>query len=127
MEYTANDGKKYKTNFYNLDAILSVGYRVNSINATAFRQWANNILKDYLIGRNTLVRRVEHLEQRMSQTEGKVDFFVRSSLPPAYGIYFDGQIFDAYVYVTSLIKTAQRNIVLIDNYVDESVLNHTAE
>ena len=127
LEYTANDGKKYKTNFYNLDAILSVGYRVNSINATAFRQWANNILKDYLIGRNTLVRRVEHLEQRMSQTEGKVDFFVRSSLPPAYGIYFDGQIFDAYVYVTSLIKTAQRNIVLIDNYVDESVLNHTAE
>jgi len=86
LEYTANDGKKYKTKFYNLDAILSVGYRVNSINATAFRQWANTILKDYLIGRHTLSRRVESLEQRMAKNEENIDFFVRSSLPPVEGI-----------------------------------------
>ena len=122
LEYTANDGKKYKTKFYNLDAILSVGYRVNSINATAFRQWANTILKDYLIGRHTLSRRVESLEQRMAKNEEKIDFFVRSSLPPVEGIFYNGQIFDAYVQIAHLIKQAKQSIVLIDNYIDETTL-----
>jgi hypothetical protein len=118
-----NDGlQKYKTTFYNLDAILSVGYRVNSINATLFRQWANKILKEYLLKGYSINNRIEKLEQRVTNTENKIDFFVRTSLPPVEGIFFDGQIFDAYEFATKLIKSAVKSLVLIDNYVDESVL-----
>ena len=85
LEYTATDGKVYKTKFYNLDAILSVGYRVNSINATKFRQWANQVLKDYLLKGYSINQRIERLEQRVSRTEDKIDFFVRTSLPACSG------------------------------------------
>lgn len=122
LEYTANDGKIYKTKFYNLDAILSVGYRVNSKNATLFRQWANKVLKEYLLKGYSVNERFERLERRVTKTEEKIEFFVRTSLPPVEGIFFNGQIFDAYVFVSDLIKSAKQRIVLIDNYIDESVL-----
>lgn len=133
LEYTASDGKKYKTKFYNLDAILSVGYRVNSKNATLFRQWANKVLKDYLLRGYSVNQRLlnmeAHFNHRLSEHERRidslsdqVDFFVRSSLPPKEGVLFDGQIFDAHVLISNLIKQAKSRIILIDNYIDESIL-----
>ena len=122
LEHTASDGKTYQTQFYNLDAILSVGYRVNSINATMFRKWANNVLKDYLLKGYTVNQRFERLEQRVSKTEEKIDFFVRMALPPVEGIFFDGQIFDAYIFVSDLVRSAKSRIFLFDNYVDDTVL-----
>ncbi len=122
LEYTAAVGKIYKTKFYNLDAILSVGYRVNSINATMFRKWANNVLKDYLLKGYSVNQRFERLEQRISLTEEKIDFFVRTALPPLQGIFYDGQIFDAYTFVSDLIRSAKSRIILFDNYVDDTVL-----
>lgn len=122
LEYTAADGKLYKTKFYNLDAILSVGYRVNSINATMFRKWANKVLKEYLLKGYTINQRFERLEQRVSRTEEKIDFFVRTSLPPVEGVFFDGQIYDAYELASRLVKSARKRIILIDNYIDETVL-----
>lgn len=122
LEHTAADGKQYSTMFYSLDAILSVGYRVNSKNATLFRRWANTVLKDYLLRGYAVNRRLEDLEKRTTANEKKIDFFVRMSLPPVEGIFFEGQIFDAYVFMANLIKRAEHRIILIDNYVDESVL-----
>ncbi len=122
LEHTASDGKTYQTQFYNLDAILSVGYRVNSINATMFRKWANNVLKDYLLKGYSVNQRFERLEQRVSKTEEKIDFFVRMALPPVEGIFFDGQIFDAYTFVSDLVRSAKNRIILFDNYVDDTVL-----
>ena len=119
---TAVDGKLYKTKFYNLDVIISVGYRVKSVRGTQFRQWANNVLKEYLLKGYSVNQRIEKLEQRVSQTESKIDFFVRTSLPPVEGIFFDGQIFDAYELICRLVKNAVRRIILIDNYIDETVL-----
>ena len=118
LEYTAKDGKKYKTHFYNLDAILSVGYRVNSRNATLFRQWANKVLKEYLLHGYSINQRFERLEQRVAQTEDKIDFFVRTSLPPVEGLIHEGQIFDARACVENLIKQAKKEVVMIDAYVD---------
>ena len=107
---------------YNLDAILSVGYRVSSRNATLFRQWANRVLKNYLMKGYAVNRRFERLEYRMTEAENKIDFFVRTALPPVEGIFFDGQIFDAYSFVSDLVRSAKRCIVLFDNYVDDTVL-----
>ena len=108
--------------YYNLDMILSVGYRVNSRNATSFRRWANFVLKEYLLRGYAINPRLEQLEQRVAKTEEKIDFFVRTALPPVEGIFYDGQIFDAYEFASKLIKSAKKEIVLIDNYVDETVL-----
>ena len=107
---------------YNLDMILSVGYRVNSKNATLFRRWANKVLKEYLLKGDSVNRRLSELEQTVSEHSKKIDFFVRTSLPPVEGIFFDGQIFDAYKFASDLIKSAKHSLLLIDNYVDESVL-----
>ena len=79
---TASDGKKYKTKLYNLDVIISVGYRVKSLRGTQFRQWALKVLKDYLLKGYSINQRFERLEQRVTQTENKIDFFVRTALPP---------------------------------------------
>ena len=118
-----NDGKqRYVTKFYNLDAILSVGYRVNSRNASLFRQWASIVLKEYLLKGYSVNQRLNRLEQRISHAEEKIDFFVRTSLPPVEGIFYEGQIFEAYKFATDLIRSAKASILLIDNYVDESVL-----
>ena len=119
---TATDGKRYKTKHYNLDVIISVGYRVKSLRGTRFRQWANGILKNYLLNGYSINERMERIEQRVSITEQKIDFFVRTSLPPVEGIFYDGQIFDAYRFVSDLIRKAKQRIVLIDNYVDDTVL-----
>ena len=102
--YTAADGKTYQVDYYNLDVIISVGYRVKSKQGTRFRQWANQVLKEF------------------RDLADKVEFFVRTSLPPVEGVFFNGQIFDAYKFAIDLIKSAQQSIVLIDNYVDETVL-----
>ena len=107
---------------YNLDMIISVGYRINSKRGVKFRQWANRVLKEYMLNGYSVNRRFETIEQRLTAAEDKIDFFVRSSLPPVEGIFFDGQIFDAYVQIVSLIKQAKHSIVLIDNYIDETTL-----
>jgi len=119
---TASDGKIYLVEYYNLDVIISVGYRVKSRRGTQFRIWANNVLKDYLLKGYAVNRRIENLERRVSATEDKIDFFVKTALPPVQGIFYDGQIFDAYKFVADLVKSATKSIVLIDNYLDESVL-----
>lgn len=130
---TAVDGKTYQVRYYNLDMILSVGYRVKSSRGIEFRRWANHILKDYLLKGYSINQRLSDVEtridnklmrheQRLDQIDQKIDFFVRTSLPPVEGIFFDGQIFDAYAFVSDLIRSAHENIILIDNYVDESVL-----
>ena len=108
--------------FYNLDMVLSVGYRVKSDRGVKYRQWANRVLKDYLLKGYAVNNRIERLEQRVSKTEEKIDFFVRTSLLPVEGIFFDGQIFDAYTFVSDLIRSAKKSIVLFDNYVDDTVL-----
>ena len=110
---TAADGKKYRVKYYNLD----------------FRQWANMVLKEYLMKGYAINYRLEQIDTRLQKHErqieyltDKIDFFVRTSLPPVEGIFHDGQIFDAYKFATDLIRTAKDSILLIDNYVDESVL-----
>lgn len=130
---TAADGKRYRTNLYSLDVIISVGYRVKSIRGTQFRQWANKVLKEYLLRGYSVNQRLLHMESRIDrrlaehdcqlrELSGKVDFFLKTSLPPREGILFDGQIFDAYLFVCDLIRRAKSRIVLIDNYIDETVL-----
>ena len=123
----------YETKYYNLDVIISVGYRVKSQRGVQFRQWATKILKDYMLRGYTVNQRLlaveEHVdkslmahERRLEAVEEKIDFFVRTSLPPVEGIFYDGQIFDAYTFVNDRIREAKTRIVLIDNYVDDSVL-----
>ena len=126
---TAADGKKYKTKLYNLDVIISVGYRVKSIRGTKFRQWANSVLKQYLLKGYAVNQRIFDIEQKMAEQgleiahiRDKVDFFVRSSLPPVEGIFYDGQIFDAYAQIVTLIKQAKHSIVLVDNYINVDTL-----
>jgi len=108
--------------YYSLDVIISVGYRVKSQRGTDFRRWANKIIKEYLLRGYVVNQRIERLEQRVTKTEEKIDFFVRTTLPPVEGVFYDGQIFDAHVFVSNLIKSAKQRIILIDNYLDESVL-----
>ncbi len=133
LEHTAQDGKTYQTKFYNLDAILSVGYRVNSINATQFRQWANKVLKEYLLRGYAVNERLmlmkEEIDYKLAKHESllqehqkQIDFFVKAELPPREGVFMDGQIFDAFALATRLIKSAKKSICLIDNYVDDSTL-----
>lgn len=119
--------------YFNLDVIISVGYRVNTKRGIQFRQWANRILKEYLLRGYSINQRLSHLEDKIDrrfseydrhllQLDDKIDLFVRTSLPPVEGVFFNGQIFDAYKFVCDLVKSAKKRIVLIDNYVDESVL-----
>ena len=123
LEHMGNDGKQlYTTKYYNLDAIISVGFRVNTKRGIEFRQWANRVLKDYLLKGYVVNQRITTLEHQVADLTEKVNFFVRSSLPPIEGIFYDGQIFDAYVQIASLIKQAKRSITLIDNYIDETTL-----
>ena len=120
--YTASDGKIYQVDYYSLDVIISVGYRVKSKQGTRFRQWANNVLKDYLLKGYSINHRLQTLEQTVAEHSQKIDFFVRTALPPMEGIFYDGQIFDAYKFATDLIKSANQSLILIDNYVDETTL-----
>lgn len=134
LEHMGNDGKQsYSVRYYNLDMILSVGYRVNSKNAIAFRRWASNILKEYLLKgfavnyqfrvlEDRIDRRLLQYDKRLEEHEKKIDFVIQSSLSPKQGIFFNGQIYDAYVFVADLVRKARRRIVLIDNYIDDTVL-----
>lgn len=119
--------------FFNLDVIISVGYRVNTIRGIQFRQWANQVLKEYMLRGYAINQRLMQIEDRIDRRlsehdrhlrllDEKIDFFVRSSLQPREGIFFDGQIFDAYAFVAELIRNAGQRIVVIDNYIDDSVL-----
>ena len=108
--------------YYNLDVILSVGYRVKSKRGIDFRRWATSVLKEYLLRGHAINQRIERLEQRVSKTEEQIGFFVRTALPPVEGVFYDGQIFDAYAFAADMIRSARKRIVLIDNYVDDSVL-----
>ena len=119
--------------FYNLDVIISVGYRVRSKRGVQFRQWANQVLKEYLLRGYSINQRLNDMEQRMdnkliqhelrlNRLDEKMDFFVRTSLPPMEGVFFEGQIFDAYKLAADLVRSAKESLVLMDNYVDESVL-----
>ncbi len=122
---TARDGKKYHTRIYNLDVIISVGYRVKSPRGTQFRIWANKILKEYLLRGYALNQRLIRLEDdffKLKRTVDEIDIQIRTNLPPIEGIFYDGQIFDAYQFVSGLVKSAERSIILIDNYIDETVL-----
>lgn len=119
------EGKRHvvrNLTYYNLDAIISIGFRVNSKRGIQFRQWANKVLKEYLLKGYSINRRLSELEKTVALHSEKIDFFVRTSLPPVEGIFYDGQIFDAYKFATDLIKSAKKSLVLIDNYVDESLL-----
>lgn len=122
---TAKDGKQYKTGYYNLDVIISVGYRVKSKQGTLFRIWANRVLKEYLLKGYSINNRMNRIEDNVEELKNKVnqiDVQISSHLIPTQGIFYDGQVFDAYVFVNNLVKTAKKSIVLIDNYIDESVL-----
>ena len=127
------NGTKKPVPFYSLDVIISVGYRVKSQRGILFRQWANKVLKEYLLKGYAVNQRFEILENKIDKKfaeqdakiedlNKQVDFFVRTSLPPTEGVFHDGKIFDAYKFATDLIKSAKKSLVLIDNYVDESVL-----
>ena len=118
--HIANSDKPVK--IYSLDVIISVGYRVKSQRGTQFRQWANKVLKEYMLKGYAINQRIESLEKTVAAQSEKIDFFVRHSLPPIEGIFFAGQIFDAYKFVCDLVKSARKSIVLFDNYIDESVL-----
>ena len=130
---TAADGKTYQVEYYNIEMITSVGYRVKSRRGVQFRQWANKVLKDYLLRGYSVNQRLLYMEsridrrllehdKRLDDLTDKVDFFIRTSLPPQEGVFFNGQIFDAHEFICRLIKSANKRIILIDNYVDESVL-----
>ncbi len=128
---TAVDGKSYKTKYYSLDVIISVGYRVKSIRGTHFRQWANKVLKDFLLYNHsiyqelTLFREEVNLrflkqEERILDHQQKIDFFVYTTKPPKEGLLYEGQVFDARACVENLIKKAQKEVIIIDAYVDAS-------
>ena len=128
---TAADGKTYRTNLYNLDVIISVGYRVKSVTGTRFRQWANKVLKDYLLHGHALNQQLLYMEQRIDNrflaqekrleaVENKVEFFVRTNQTPVEQVFFGGEFFAARVVLEKLIKTAQRRVIIIDRYVDAS-------
>lgn len=122
--HIANSDKPVKA--YSLDVIISVGYRVKSQRGTQFRIWANRILKEYILKGYTINQRIEVIEQRMnskfSEYDEKFDFFIKTSLPPVEGIFYDGQLFDAYKFASDLVRTATKSLILIDNYIDDTVL-----
>ena len=134
MQILHNTLSKYKpTAIYNLDVIISVGYRVKSQRGVQFRQWANRVIKDYMLKGYAINQQMLAMEERIGRQlqdhtlqihdlQEKVNFFVRTSLPPHQGIFYDGQIFDAYTFINDRIREATTRIILIDNYVDDSVL-----
>lgn len=130
---TATDGKTYNVEYYNIEVITSVGYRVKSKQGVKFRQWANKVLKDYLLRGFAVNQRIETLEnridnklyeheQKIEHLTEQVDFFVRTSLPPIEGVFHNNQVFDAHILMSDLVKQAKVRIIVIDNYVDDSVL-----
>lgn len=132
--YTASDGKTYQVDYYNLDVIISVGYRVKSLRGTQFRRWATKIIKDHLLKGYSLNKQFERIEDKLSKHDAEinklqqsVEFFVKTSLPPRQGVFYEGQVFDADVFVTKYILSAKKSIILIDNYVDITTLEMLAK
>ncbi len=131
-----NEGNREVTRnieYYNLDVIISVGYRVKSKRGIQFRRWANKVLKEYLLRGYSINQRLVNMESRIDhrlsehdsqikELSNRMDFFVRTSLPPKEGIIYDGQIFDAYNLMCNLIRSAKSRIIMVDNYIDDSVL-----
>ena len=125
-----NRNVKREIFLYNLDVIISVGYRVKSKRGTQFRIWATNVLREYLTKGYAINNRMNRLEDKMDNIDKKVseiDFQIKSTKLPAQGIFFDGQIFDAYEFVSKLIRSAKKNIILIDNYINEDTLTHLSK
>ena len=132
--YTASDCKTYQVDYYNLDVIISVGYRVKSLRGTQFRKWAIKVLKEHLLRGYSLNRRIDQVEDKLlrhdvqiEKLQKNIDFFVRTSQPPRQGVFYDGQVFDADVFITKHILSAKRSILLIDNYVDLTTLEMLAK
>lgn len=127
---TAIDGKKYSINYYNLDVIILVGYRVKSNQGTQFRIWPTRVLKDYLLKGYVINNRMNRLEDRMEAIGAQVnqlELQLNTHLIPTQGVFYEGQVFDAYALISKIICSAKKSIVLIDNYVDESVLVHLSK
>lgn len=130
MEIVQMEGNRTihrQTTMYNLDIIIAVGYRVNSHKATNFRIWATSILKNYLFNGYAINQRMDKIENQVYSLDQQVQSIIQSSLPPKQGIFFNGQIFDAYQFVSDLIRSAKKTILLIDNYLDDSVLLQLAK
>lgn len=135
LEHMGNDGKqRYATTYYNLDAIISVGYRVNSINATAFRRWATNILREYLLQgysvnrhlialQENMDKRMTHIEDVQAKQQQQLDFFIQTSTPPAEMVFFEGDFYTARVALENLVRSANRRVVIIDGYVSARTLD----
>ncbi|HOG43276.1 MAG TPA: RhuM family protein [bacterium] len=122
---TASDGKTYSVEYYNLDVIISVGYRVKSKRGVQFRRWANKILKEYLLKEQISQKRLEKVENEVADLKKKIteiSFQIRTELPPKQGVLFDGQVFEAHKFISDIVRSAEKSIVLIDNYVDDTVL-----
>jgi len=129
VQIEGNRSVTRNTDHYNLDMIISIGYRVNSIQGTQFRIWANKVLKNYLLKGYVIHHQFEQIESKLKQHDKtllehdqKFDLLIKTNLPPTEGIFYEGQIFDAYLFTSNLIKSATKSIILIDNYIDESVL-----
>ena len=119
-----------KVKYYNLDVIISVGYRVKSKRGTQFRIWATQRLKDYLLKGYAINNRMNRLEDRFDKLDNKVnqiDLQINTNLIPTQGVFFDGQVFDAYELASKIIRSAKQKIVLIDNYIDENTFTHLAK
>ena len=136
LEHTTQHGaikgktQDVKIKYYNLDVVFSIGYRVNSIRATQFRIWANKILKDYLLKGYTINNRMNRMEDNLeilSKKINQIDLQINSHLIPTQGVFFDGQVFDAYELASKIIRSAKQSIVLIDNYIDENTLTHLSK
>jgi hypothetical protein len=136
LEHTTQHGaikgktQKSMVKYYNMDAVLSVGYRVNSVRATQFRIWATRVLKDYLFkgyAINNRMNRIEDNVHAISEKVNQIELQINSYLIPTQGIFFEGQVFDAYELASKIIRSAKKSIVLIDNYIDENTLTHLAK
>ena len=135
LEHMGNDGKqRYATTYYNLDVIISVGYRVNSINATAFRRWATNVLREYLLQgysvnrhlialQENMDKRMTHIEDVQAKQQQQLDFFIRTSTPPAEMVFFEGDFYTARVALENLVRAANHRVIIIDGYVSSLTLS----
>ena len=132
--YTASDGKTYQVAFYNLDVVISVGYRVKSVQGTRFRQWATGVLKEYLIRGYAVNTRLNQLEDKVdrrfakqesdiAELKNKIDFFIQTETPPLQGVFYDGQLWDARALVLKLVSGAKKSLILIDNWATVETLD----
>lgn len=122
VQIEGNRKVKRKIFLYNLDVIISVGYRIKSKRGTQFRIWATGVLRNYLLKGYAFQQRIEKIEKQVIKHDEQLEELIQTALPPKEGIFYDGQIFDAHQFVSSLIRSAKKSIVIIDNYVDENVL-----